>query len=67
MGNLITSSIDIKYGGNDIRDIQARRDYESHSTNPKFHRSFEEGELSIEFIQKYHNKVSVMEEKIYNT
>lgn len=67
MGNLITSSIDIKYGGNDIRDIQARRDYESHSANPKFHRTFEEGELSIEFIQKYQNKVSVMEEKIYNT
>lgn len=67
MGNLITSSIDIKYGGNDIHDIQARRDYESHSANPKFHRTFEEGELSIEFIQKYQNKVSVMEEKIYNT
>lgn len=38
---------------------------ELESSNPKFHRTFEERELSFEFSQKYSKKIKTMENKIY--
>lgn len=41
------------------------RKKEHESSNPKFHRTFEEKEQAFEFSQKYNKKIKTMEDKIY--
>lgn len=41
-------------------------EYERNSTNPKFHRTEKEEELSFNFNQKYGDKIQPFEEAIYN-
>lgn len=47
------------------RSLKKSIEYEKNSHNPKFHRTFEEQNISFEFSQKYKKKIQYMEKRIY--
>ena len=47
-------------------DIQKAINYEKSSSNPKFHRTYNEDELSFRFEQNHSEKISDYEDKIYD-
>lgn len=47
-------------------DIQKAIEYEKNSPNPKFHRTFEEKNLTDSFFLKFKNDIEEFEQSIYN-